>query len=538
MTTQIEQIISRAQQLKSLRLPWESHWQELLTYCNPRKATVTSKGAPGQKRMGNVYDGTAIQALDILGAGMNTFLTSRVNKWFQLETEDQDLMQFDEVVSWLQDVEKRMYRMYNKSNFYTAIHETYLDDGSIGTSILYQEEDFNDICRFYARHIGECSIAENNKGRVDTIFREFTFTVRQAIQQWGDAVGEEIKRLVEKEPDKELSFLHAVYPRENHDPRKSDNRSMPFESLYIYPDKKVVLSEGGYNEMPYMVNRWTKDANEIYGRSPAMNALPDIKMVNEMSKTTLRAAQKVVDPPMISPDDGVIGSMKLIPGGITFVRSDVLERKMEPHPMKMTGNVRLGLEMENQRRQTIKSFFFVDLFLLLMERPTMTATEVVERNEEKVAILSPVLGRIMVEKLDPVISRSFGIMSRKNLFPPPPEVLSGQKLSINYVSLLAKVQRLYEAKAIRNTLADIGPFASIMPEIWDNVDPDLLFDEIADLHGFPQRARRSAGKMQKIREGRQQVAQQETAGQDLVQGAHILASAKKAGLLEAGGPNG
>lgn len=532
MQQEIERIIARHSRLKSERLNWETHWQEALELCKPRSATVTVKTSQGDKRMTKVYDGTAINALDILAAGMNTFLTSQTTRWFQLETEEADLLQYDEVVEWLQDTEKRLYRMLRQSNFYSSISESYLDDGSIGTSIMYVEEDFEDTCRFYTRHISECCIAENNKGRVDTLFREFPYTARQAMQEWGDACSQDVKKAVEKEPDKEFTFLHVVMPREDRDPRKSDKLSMPFASIYLEPKPKVILAESGYQEFPYMAHRWTKDTGETYGRSPAMNALADTKMVNEMAKTNIKAGQKAVDPPLIAPDDGVIGSVKLTPGGITYIRADLFDRNAEPRPMKLGGNTRIGLEMEDRRREAIRKFFFVDLFLLLMERPTMTATEVTARNEEKAAILGPTLGRIMSEKLNPIIKRSFGIMARRNKFRPAPEILRKQKLMIRYVSLLAKVQELYETRNIQNTLAEISPYAGVFPEVWDNVEPDMLFDEIADRHGFPQRARRGADKIAKIRQARVDVAREETEKQDLIAGADALGQAKKAGLMD------
>jgi hypothetical protein len=442
-------------------------------------------------------------------------------------------MQYDEVVEWLQDTEKRMYRMLRKSNFYSSIAESYLDDGVIGTSVMYAEEDFEDICRYYTRHISECFIAENNKGRVDTLFREFRYTARQAFQEWGDAIGDAAKKILAKEPDKELTFLHVVMPREERDPRRSDRLSMPFASLYIEPEKKAILSEGGYHEFPYAAHRWTKDTGETYGRSCAMNALADIRMVNEMSKTNLRAGQKQVDPPIIAPDSGVTGSIKLVPAGITYIRSDLFAERAEPRPMKIGGNTRLGLDMEDRRREAIRKFFFVDLFLMLMERPTMTATEVMERNEEKAGILGPVLGRVMGEKLNPTIKRSFGIMARAGKLSPPPRILDKQKLTIRYVSLLAKIQELYETRNIQSTLQEVGQYGQVFPEVWDNVDPDMLFDEIADRHGFPQRARRGADKVAKIRTARNQTAQEETEKQDVATGASVLAQAKKAGLLGA-----
>jgi hypothetical protein len=162
----------------------------------------------------------------------------------------------------------------------------------------------------------------------------------------------------------------------------------------------------------------------------------------------------------------------------------------------------------------------------------MTATEVLERNEEKLAILSPIVGREMTEKLNPTITRSFGIMLRRGAFRTPPPALRGQNLSIRYISTIAKAQQLYEANAIRNTIADLAPAAQIMPEVWDNINPDMLFDEIADLRGLPQRVRRTPDQIKAIRDTRSKTAQEETDKEDLMQGVGAAAQAKKSGLLD------
>lgn len=529
---EIEELVRRFNKIKSDRVTWDAHFEEVLKYCLPRKSGVISSVTPGEKRMKEVYDGTAIWALDILAAGLNTFLTSAVNKWFELRTEDKELMDYDECKTWLQDVEKAMYNMFNGSNFSTAIHETYLDDGSIGTSVLYVEEDEQDVCRFMPRHISEVFIVENNKGRVDTIFRKWDWTLRQAYQEWGENIGAKLMKKYNSKPDDKAEFIHVVRPRDERNPYSSTKENLPFESLWIYPSEKHLIEEGGYHEMPFMCARWLKGPQETYGRSPGMNALSDISMLNEMEKTLLKAAQKMVDPPMLMPDDGVIGTVRIVPGGINYIKSEYWKQGKLPTTMDFKGNIPLGLEMNDQKRNQIKQFFFVDLFLLLHENPNMTATEVLERVEEKMTILGPVLGRMLSEKLDPLIDRCFGIMYRGGYFPPEPEILANQKIIVEYVSPLARVQKLYEAKAVRKTMVDAGPYFDLFPEMADNVDPDGLWDVIQDSHGFPQRANRTKNMRREVRQARQQAAEKEMQGEDMVQVVDSLATAKKAGLLD------
>lgn len=527
----VEESIKRRDRLVSARSTWASHWQEICNYFIPRKATITRKGMPGEKRMTEIYDSTAFRALDILGAGLSNYLTSSVNKWFAFKTEDDNLMEIHEVKEWLQETERRTYNVLNGSNFGNEMHESYLDDASIGTSILYIDEDPKDIVQFQNRHISECCIAEDSKGRVDTLFRSFPMTARQAIQEWGGTnLGIKIVKEADKKPENEFDFIHVVLPRDEYDSRKRDRLNMPWASIYINAKEKRLISEGGYHEMPYIVSRWLKGAGEVYGRSASMIALPDAKMLNEMSKTTLKAAQKAVLPTLILPDDGVVGTVRNVPGGIIYLRASAWAAGMKPETIKQGGDIRLGLEMEDQRRKSINQSMFVDLFLMLTERPEMTATEVIERVQERMSILGPVLTRAISEKLDPLMDRVFGILMRRRYYPPPPEILRGQKIVVEYVSLLARVQKLYEVKAIRQTFADVGPYLEMFPEMADNVNSDELFDVIADVHAFPQRARRDKRTIRDIRSARQKVSEQEVQKEDLAKLVSGIATLKKAGI--------
>ena len=528
----VKEFIKRRDTMVAARSVWESHWQEITNYFIPRKATITRRGVPGEKRMSEIYDSTAFRALDILGAGLNNRLTSALDRWFTYKTENDALMEIHEVKEWLQEVERRVYNVFAGSNFGNEIHESYLDDASIGTSIFYIEKDPKDIVRFQTRHISECCIAEDNKGRVDTVFRSFQMTARQATQTWGENAGEKIVKAMKTESDKEklFDFIHVVLPRHEYDSRKSDKLNMPWASFYINVGEKRLVEEGGYHEMPYIVCRWLKGTGEVYGRSACMVALPDAKMLNEMSYTTLKGAQKVVDPPLMLPDDGVVGTVRTGAGGIVYIRANAWAGGMKPETIKMGGDVRLGLEMEDQRRKSINQSLFVDLFLMLTERPEMTATEVLKRIQERISILVGTAPRIMSEKLTPIHDRVFSILLRGGHLPLLPTVLRGENIVVEYVSQMARVQKMYEVDAIRNAFADAGPYLDIFPQMADNVNPDGLWTVIADAHAFPQIAQHDKRTVRKIREAKQQEAQKEAQKEDIERLVGSAATLKKAGI--------
>jgi len=475
-------LLSRFDRLQGQRENWETHWQEVADYMQPRKADVTKRRARGDKRMEQVFDSSPIQAVELLAASLHGMLTNPSTPWFTLRFKDEEIENDDEAKLWLEASTDAMYTAFNRSNFQQEIFELYHDLITFGTAAMFIEEDDDDIIKFSTRHINEVFIAENDKGRIDTIYRKFKISARAAIQKFGEAVSADVQTKAKKDPYEEIEILHAVYPRADFNPNKRDKANMPFESVYMEYKNGNELSVGGFREFPFVVPRYLKASNEIYGRSPAMTALPDVKMLNEMSKTTIKAAQKQVDPPLLVPDDGFLLPVRTVPGGLNFYRSGTRDRI---EPLNIGANNPLGLNMEQQRRESIRAVFYVNQ-LMMQQGPQMTATEVIQRNEEKMRLLGPVLGRLQSELLKPLIDRVFAVLLRNNMLPQAPEFLSGRDVEIEYVSPLAKAQKSTELQSIMRAVEILGSLANVAP-VFDYVNFDNLVKHLADIVGVPQK---------------------------------------------------
>jgi hypothetical protein len=475
-------LLSRFDRLQGQRENWETHWQEVADYMQPRKADVTKRRARGDKRMEQVFDSSPIQAVELLAASLHGMLTNPSTPWFTLRFKDEEIENDDEAKLWLEASTDAMYTAFNRSNFQQEIFELYHDLITFGTAAMFIEEDDDDIIKFSTRHINEVFIAENDKGRIDTIYRKFKISARAAIQKFGETVSADVQTKAKKDPYEEIELLHAVYPRSDFNPNKRDKANMPFESVYMEYKNGNELSVGGFREFPFVVPRYLKASNEIYGRSPAMTALPDVKMLNEMSKTTIKAAQKQVDPPLLVPDDGFLLPVRTVPGGLNFYRSGTRDRI---EPLNIGANNPLGLNMEQQRRESIRAVFYVNQ-LMMQQGPQMTATEVIQRNEEKMRLLGPVLGRLQSELLKPLIDRVFAVLLRNNMLPQAPEFLSGRDVEIEYVSPLAKAQKSTELQSIMRAVEILGSLANVAP-VFDYVNFDNLVKHLADIVGVPQK---------------------------------------------------
>jgi hypothetical protein len=239
-----------------------------------------------------------------------------------------------------------------------------------------------------------------------------------------------------------------------------------------------------------------------------MTILPDIKMINEMSRTVIRAGQKVVDPPLLVADEGLMFPINTNPGAATFARMD--GRNQPPIQPLVTGaRVDIGLDMMEQRRKVINDAFLVTLFQILVETPTMTATEVLQRAQEKGALLAPTIGRQQTEMLGPLIEREFDVLDSQGLMPPVPDVLAeaGGEYEIEYVSPLTRAMKAEEGVAILRTLEMVQPIAAVDPTVMDNFNTDEITRTLADTNGAPQRIMRNENEISEMRGQRQQQQQ-------------------------------
>lgn len=497
-----KQVIEKFKNLKSERSTWETHWQELYDYMLPNKADVIVRSQPGEKKNTHLFDNTAMQSAQLLAGALHGMLTSPNTLWFELSTGDQRIDNLDRVRFWLQNSTKRIYNILNNSNFNTEVHELYLDLVIIGTSPMSMEEDDEDIVRFNARPIGNVVVEEDHLGVVTTLLRDFKWNSSQLISNFGsDSLPQKVMEAHKKGQDNKWQVIHAVY-REN---LETPLVQFPFLGQYILVEEEVELDINGFRQFPYLVPRFAKIAGEKYGRSPGMTALPDAKVINKMDETVLIGAQKTVDPPMQAPDDGFVLPIITRPGGLNFYRAGSDDRL---EPVFNDARIDFGFEAMAERRDRIRKAFYVDQ-LQLAQKDRQTATEVMQRTEESVRVLAPLLGRLRHEFLRPLIGRVIDIGLRRDLFDEIPPELRGRKLEVNYSSLIAKAQQVQEGQNILRAVEAIAPFASADPTVLDNIDGDAAVQTVARIYGMPQDLIRNQDQIQAIREQRAQAQEKE-----------------------------
>ena len=502
-------LLTRFSGLEEMRQPWVGSWQELTEYMLPRKNSFAASGSAmaGRGRTGDerIFDSTPMHALELLASSLGGLLTNSSMPWFDISVKDRFLGDATDVRSFLQEARERMVTVFNSEDtgFQTHVHELYLDVALLGTAVMYVEADAQTVVRFSARPLGEVFVAESVRGQVDTVYRRYEITARQAAQEWGAACSDETKRKAEDRPEEKVEILHAVFPRTDRDPRGLGVVNFPFGSVYMEVKNSHILEESGYLEMPYMVPRWAKAAGEIYGRGPGQTALSDTRVLNAMARTALMAAEKMSDPPLMVPDDGFLGPVRSGPGGLSYYRAGSTDR-IEPLPVNV--DLRATEEMMTQRRESIRRIFLGDQ--LSPEGPAVTATEAVIRQSEKMRMLGPVLGRLQTEFLSPLIKRVFRIMLRSGELPAFPQGLTPDDLEVRYTSPVARAQKQYEAQGLAQTMEYLAPLVGGADAlgIMDNFDTDRVARHVAELFNTPSDYLKAEDRVAAAREAKQQAA--------------------------------
>lgn len=530
MPTDAQSYVKRYEELRDDRRNWEHHWQEIAEVVLPRRTDIVGKRTPGDKRNLKAIDSTGIIANELLAAGLHGMMTNPASKWFTLRLSNADLNAEDEVKLWLESVENIIYEELSssESSFSSHMHELYLDLSAFGTAIMFISETVQtkDLM-FQSLPLKECYVSENADGRIDTLYRKYEQTVRQIVQKWGKKESDVGKDVIDcynmGKMEERFEIIHAIFPRMDYDRRKRTRQNMPIASVYVLCRDEMILEESGYEEMPVLAPRWSKASGEVYGRGPGMATLPDVKMLQQMAKTVIKAAQKVVDPPLQLEDDSVILPVRTIPGGLNYRRAG-----SEPiTPLSTGAQIPIGLDMMQDVRLRIREGFFLDQ-LQLRQGPQMTATEVLQRTEEKLRLLGPVMGRMQSELLSPLINRVFGILGRQDKLPPLPEMLEGGNYTIEFVSPLARAQRQVEANSLLRVFEIGQTVMQMQPDAGKVFKAEDTVRWLSGLFGIPQMILETKNETEQRKQAEAQMQEQMQQMAMLQQGADIANKAAPA----------
>lgn len=467
----VNEILDRYGEVQSRRTKYNTLMQEAGFYSWPEAQDMVRNANQTEAllRTTEVYDSTALTAAYRMTSGIFTHLMPVGAMWFEFVAQLHDLNKDPTMQQWLSLARALTHKEIWRSNFQREMFITIRSMIVFGTGVISVEKVGDEIV-FKAHHIGFMFFDDNNRGEIDTVYRQIFYTARQAAQEFGRKnLGKDIlKALNAGKTDEKFEFVHVVAPNSDFDSSKIGANVKRVKSAYISIKDKIVVKEGGFDELPYLVARFARAPQEIMGRGPAIELLPEIKMLNRMKKTFIESAEKAVNPPLVVEDDGVVGQPVTSPGGMVYIRSGALE----PKALDTGSNVQLNAELIRDQQTIVKDGFFNSLFQTFVGLKNISsATEAQIRKEDDLTIVAPAITSLQKEIFSPLIERVLSLLIKAKRIPDPPITFD---FDIVYQGRLALAMSNLQTNAIEATLAKWAPYIQVAP-ILDNVDFDTSF---------------------------------------------------------------
>lgn len=506
----------RVSSLERERERWKTHWSECRDYIMPEHGYALDdedgyNQNDGEKKHSLIIDATASDAVEVLAAGLQSGMTSPARPFFKLVPSDPGMLNYGPAKEWLAEVERLLFYVFSRSNIYNAFHHSYLEIGGFSTAAMAIMENYDTVIRARPFTIGEYALAVNADNKVDTFYRTCRMSARAFKEKFGtDRLSNAIKNALTSRPDDEFVMCQMIEPNDDRFKVK-DARGRKFRSIYWekHGDGESLLNVAGYNEFPVASPRWTVVGNQTYGRGPGMKVLGDVKMLQKLQEKSLIALDKQVEPPVQAPGSLKNENINSMPGGVSYYDETTSGAGIRPlYDMRVDLQ---AVEFKIQQTQSrIREGLYNDLFKMLASMPDRqrTAREVAERHEEKLLMLGPVLTRLQNELHDVIIQRTYEIISRNGMLPPPPPELGQVGFRPEYISMLATAQRMVGSYGLEETAAFAGAITSIKPDVADIIDWDAGLRSMADMKGVDPKLIRSEEDIASIRQQRaQQMAQ-------------------------------
>ena len=521
----------------------ETWWELAQFYCPRAPRFLESDVNKGWRRNYRIINDTGDLCKDVLRAGMLTGMSSPTRQWFALAVSDESIMEQQDVKDWLYDVSQRMAAMFNRGNLYEELPLWYENGAVFGTGLVWMEESAKSTVRFRSLPIGSFAIHHDPEGDISTFYRSFMMTVQQLLDEFGerDKNGEitnweHFSQAVRNAHDAHLEHYwfyvgHYIRPNKEYEPEAPGTQGMPFLEVYFENGQVNQTAPGvattavgseqwrflrvrGLEQMPLMELIWQRTGEDDYGTEcPGIRAIGDVRQLQAQEKRVSQASEKMINPAMQGPMTLKGQRASILPGELTLY-----DQRQGDAGFKPVHEVNLPIDMMERRstkiENRIKEEFFYDLFLMMQavdqdKAEPITATEVVEKKEEKLLMLSPVLEKANRRGFAPLVKFAFRAMLKRGDVPEPPAALRGKPLIVEFTSIFAQALKLIELEKVEKFTGWLMGLLEAMPHALDLLDQDELVRMYADRVGLPGHIL----KDQKIVDAMRQAAAQAQAAQ-------------------------
>lgn len=551
------------------RLTWWPNWLDLGNHFVPMRGRYiipdgwdTNKG---YRRNWSIVDNTPLRAANTMASGLVAGITSKSRPWFQYSVEDDRLLEAPGVKEWLDLATRKARAVLARSNFYNCCFEIYREFGVWGMLALGREWPFaENQPHFYPFTIGSYYVGQDQHRRVNVFFRDFMWTVQQIVEKfatgnlelqasWKNISARTQMLWNNEQRDTWIPMTHAVYENINRakvaGTYKADASGMRFRSVYYErggdpdrilgdsyrksdkdEDSKKTLRIGGFRDFPVWVARWYTNAEDVWGRGPAMDALGDARALQMQQMRKAQSIDRLVDPPMKAHPSLRNQRTSLLPGDVTFVAPEAGQVGFEP-VYEIKPDIQALLEDIKETQERIESTMYSDIFAMFIQSERtgqpITAAEVNARQQEKLLMLGPVLEQLNYEFLNPMHEWLFATLLRRGDLPPPPKALQGSGVHVTYTSILANAINSITFQSIQQFTGYVGQIAEMSAAVaqnpaLDKVDFDAAIEEAGKATQVPPSLIRSDADVAQIRQHRQQMQEAQARQEQQAQAAAAM----------------
>lgn len=512
--SRVEEVLALQDQMWNARGNFNTMWQAVSERVLPNYSDFIMQWAEGQRRTNKVFDSTAPLALEHFCAAMESMLCPASTRWMRLVPADPSLQNDLEIKQYLDNCTDVVFRArYSPTaNFQSQIHESFAQTGAFGNGPMFVDDVVGYGLRYRAWHLAETFGMENSAGYIDRVHREYQLTARAAVDAEKRGIFEPnslpscIKDCAD--PTQKFTFIHAIYPNSDYDGKSKVDKA--YTSLQICKEERCLLKDKGYDTQPVMFPRYRVSPKETYGRGPGCDVLPEILTLNEAKKLYIRQAQKMISPPILLADDGSLPAFDTRSNALNY-GSLAPDGKPLAAAFNFGGNFEIGKDFLKNLGDTVNRAFLVDIFSILTDRqPGVTATETLQRAQEKGQLLAPMIGRQQAELFGPMVTRELDILDRAGQLPPPPDKVRKMgrlDLEVKYESEIQTTQKKSKALSIASTIQQVEPLMQIDPSVAQVFNPKRMAAIIGDANGAPAAIFNTPEEMREIKDA--QIQQQQ-----------------------------
>lgn len=460
-------ILNRYKKAKAKKDPWLRKVNKAFVFARPdwRLGNEDFGVEQPSEDINQVYDGTAMDALDGFVSNIQSSLMPPVKEWIRLQAGFglADPAQFEDA---LETTTSACFDYLKISNFDTEMAKSLAEySAGVGALMLNKGTKENPF-HFTAVSNRELFLEEGVHGRVDTVYRRSRVTYANVERTWSDAVlPDDWKAKVLSSPDELVTILESCTPEKYKRVKFGDIDEQEVDG-YVY----AVMAESGGEKFlerqmecsPWIIFRWPGLPNEVYPQGPLLKALPDILSINKVKELLLKKGSRDIYGIYTYQDDSVINIENIKFGAMSFIPVDSNGGSRGPSimPLAATGDLNLAQFLFTDMQNSINKKMFADP-LGRIDAPVKTATEIAYRQKALAEKIGAAFGQLQFELLRPLVARMLYILDELGLIDLGGFKIDGKTISLVYQTPLAAAQDMDEFMAAKNyvdtVMATYGP---------------------------------------------------------------------------------